>query len=144
MFGIKEICSPNNNMIQMEKTMEKTSKAVFTKGNDITILICLTITAYMVLTGFLLPDNIEMLAITAGWFAAGLMCMWNFKLCGRYHCIITGPGFFGLGILSLVEASGIFNTPEWIELSTFGAVLAVGFGLEYVHKIREGSCYCKI
>jgi hypothetical protein len=44
----------------------------------------------------------------------------------------------------LLEASGIFNPAEWIEWSIFGAVLAMGFGLEYVHKMREGTCYCKI
>jgi hypothetical protein len=156
MLGIKEICSLNN-IIPMEKRskavisspnniipMEKKSKAEFCKGGDITILICLTIIAYMVLPGFLLPDNYVMWAVTAGWFAAGLMCLWNFKSCGRYHCAITGPGFFGLGILSLVEALGIFNPAEWIEWSILCAVLAIGFGLEYVHKIREGSCYCKI
>ena len=123
--------------------MEKELKAEFAKNNDITILICLTITSYMVLTGFLLPDNYAMWAITAGWFAAGLMCLWNFKSCGRYHCAITGPGFFGLGILASVEAIGIFNTPEWIEWSIFCAVLAIGFGLEYVHRLREGTCYRK-
>jgi hypothetical protein len=98
----------------------------------------------MFLTGFLLLDNYAKWAITAGWFAAGLMCLWNFKSCGRYHCAITGPGFFGLGILSLVESLGIFNPAEWIEWSIFGVVLAIGFSLEYVHKMREGTCYCKI
>ena len=156
MWGIKEICSLND-MIPMEKRlkaevpspnniipMEKRLKAEFCKGGDITILICLTIAAYMVLSGFLLPDNYVMWAVTAGWIAAGLMCLWNFKSCGRYHCAITGPGFFGLGVLSLVEALGIFNPAEWIEWSILCAVLAIGFGFEYVHKIREGSCYCKI
>jgi hypothetical protein len=119
-------------------------KAVFAKGNDITISICLSIAVYMVLSGSLLPDNYSMWAITAGWFAASIMCLWNFRSCGRYHCAITGPGFFGLGILSLVEALGVYNTPEWIEWSMFAAVLAIGFGLELVHKIREGTCYCKI
>ena len=74
----------------------------------------------------------------------GLMCLWNFGSCGRYHCAITGPGFIGVGILSLVEALGIFSLPDWIEWSIFGAVLVSGFGLEYVHKIREGTCYCKM
>jgi hypothetical protein len=124
--------------------MAKVLKNEFTKESDITILIFLSITAYMVLTGFLLTDNYAKWAITAGWFAAGLMCLWNFKSCGRYHCAITGPGFFGLGILSLVEALGMFNPAEWIEWSIFGAVFALGFGLEYVHKMREGTCYCKI
>jgi hypothetical protein len=134
-----ELSSPNNKI-----PIEKRSKAEFCKGGDITILICLTITAYMVLTGFLLPDNYVMWAVTTGWFAAGLMCLWNFKSCRRYHCAITGPGFFCLGILSLVEALGIFNPAEWIEWSIFGAVLAIGFGLEYVYRLRGGTCYCKI
>jgi hypothetical protein len=155
MWGIKEICNLNN-IIPLEKRLKaelpspnniipmgKRSKEEFCKGGDITILICLTITAYMVLSGFL-PDNYVMWAVTAGWFAAGIMCVWNFKSCGRYHCAITGPGFFGLSILSLFEASGIFNPAEWIEWSIFCAVLAIGFGLEYVHKIREGTCYCKV
>lgn len=155
MWGIKEICRLNN-MIPMENRskaeifspnnitpIENKSKEEFCKGGDITILICLTVTAYMILAGSLLPDNYVMWAITAGWFAA-IMCLWNFKSCGRYHCAITGPGFFVLGILSLFEASGIFNPAEWIEWSIFCAVLAIGFGLEYVHKIREGTCYCKV
>src|ERR671919_2823677 len=124
--------------------MEKRLKIVSVKGKDITVLIWLSIVAYMTLTGFLLPDVYSQFAITAGWFAAGIMCLWNFRSCGRYHCAITGPGFFGLGILSLVEALGVYNTPEWIEWSMFAAVLAIGFGLELVHKIREGTCYCKI
>jgi hypothetical protein len=69
-----------------------------------------------------------------------ILCLWNFKSCGRYHCAITGLGFFGLGVLSLVEASGIFNTPGWIEWSIFSAIMAIGFGLEYVHRLREGTC----
>jgi hypothetical protein len=138
MFGINEICSLNNII-----PIKKRSKAQFVKGSDITIWICLTITAYMILTGLLIPDNYVMWAVTAGLFAAGLMCLWNFKSCGRYHCAITGPGFFGLGILSLVEALGIFNPAEWIEWSVLGVVLAIGFGLEYVHKIKEGTYYCK-
>jgi hypothetical protein len=121
----------------MAKIMAKIMKVEFVKERDITILICLSITAYMVLTGSLLPDNYATWAITAGWFAAGIMCLWNFKSCGRYHCAITGPGFFGLGILSLIEALSIYNSPEWIEWSIFGAVLAIGFGLECLHKIKS-------
>jgi hypothetical protein len=77
------------------------------------------------------------------WFAAGLMCLWNFRSCGRYHCAITGPGFLGIGILSLAEALGTINLQEWIEWSVFLAILAIGFGLEYAYKLREGTCYCK-
>jgi hypothetical protein len=91
MWGIKEICSLND-IIPMENRskaeisspiipIEKRAKAEFCKGGDLTILICLTITAYMILTGSLLPDNYVMWAVTAGWFAAGLMCMsWQLVL----------------------------------------------------------------
>ena len=48
-----------------------------------------------------------------------------------------------MGVLSLVEALGIFNSVEWIEWSIFGAALTIGYGLEYLYKMREGTCYCK-
>ena len=44
------------------------------------------------------------------------------------------PGFFGMGVLSLVEALGIFNSVEWIEWSIFGGALTIGYGLEYLYK----------
>ncbi|MGH9974740.1 MAG: hypothetical protein ACRD8Z_02745 [Nitrososphaeraceae archaeon] len=113
------------------------------KGKDITVLTWISIIAYMTLTGFLHPDVYSQFAITAGWFAAGLMCLWNFKSCRRYHCAITGPGFLGIGILSLIEILDIINLQEWIEWSIFLAVLTIGFGLEYANRLREGTCYCK-
>lgn len=39
----------------------------------------------------------------------------------------NGPGFFGICVLSLVEALGIFNPVEWIEWSNFDAVLTIGW-----------------
>ena len=94
MRGIKEICSLNNTIPMENRSkaeifssnnitpMENKSKAEFCKGGDITILICLTVTAYMILAGSLLPDNYVMWAVTAGWFAAAIMCLGNFKSCG--------------------------------------------------------------
>ncbi|MGH9983478.1 MAG: hypothetical protein ACRD8W_05925 [Nitrososphaeraceae archaeon] len=127
----------------MIDTMEKRLKIVSAKGKDITVLTWILIVAYMTLTGILLPDVYSRFAITAGWFAAGLMCLWNFKSCRRYHCAITGPGFLGIGILSLVEALDIINLQEWIEWSVFLVVLAIGFGLEHAYKLRVGTCYYK-
>ena len=133
-----------NHTTHNRNIMAKRLKAEYVKErNDITILTCLSITGYMVLTGFLLPDRYAQLAITAGWFAAGVMCIWNFNLCGRYHCIITGPGFLGIGIISLIEALGIINLLEWIEWSILFAVLAIGFGLEYRYKLKEETCFVK-
>jgi hypothetical protein len=44
-----------------------------------------------------------------------------------------------MGVLSLDEALGIFNSVEWIEWSIFGAALTIGYGLEYLYKMREGT-----
>jgi O-antigen/teichoic acid export membrane protein len=113
------------------------------KEKDITVLTLLSITAYMILIGFLIPDMHALYAVTVGWFAAGLMCIWNFKSCRRFHCIITGPGFLGIGILSLMEAIGMISLQEWIEWAIILAVLAIGFGSEYLYKSREGTCHCQ-
>lgn len=117
------------------------------KGKDITVLTLLSITAYMILTSILIPDTYALFAVTVGWFAAGLICIWNFKSCKRFHCIITGPGFLGIGILSLTEAIGIISLQEWIDWPVldliFLAVIAIGFGSEYLYKSRKGTCYCQ-
>jgi hypothetical protein len=110
---------------------------------DLTLLICLSGVIYMSLAGLLLPDAYGQFAITAGWFVLGLTCIWNFKSCGRYHCMITGPGLIGIGMLSLSEALNIINLEEWIQWTIFLAVLASGFGLEYYYKLRSGTCYTK-
>ncbi len=117
------------------------------KGKDITVLTLLSITEYMILISILIPETYALFAVTVGWFAAGLMCIWNFRSCRRFHCIITGPGFIGLGILSLIEAISIISIREWIEWPIldliFLAVLAIGFGSEYLYKKRDGTCYCQ-
>jgi hypothetical protein len=54
----------------------------------------------------------------------------------------TGPGFYGLGILVILETMGVVNAPGWVTGIALIAVLAVGFGLEYRYKGKEGTCYC--
>ena len=97
----------------------------------------------MALAALLLRDEYAEWAITVGWFACGLLCIWNVKSCGRYHCAITGPGFLGMGILSMLEALDIVNLQEWIGWSILAAVLAIGFGLEFRYKLRHGTYYRK-
>ena len=105
----------------------------------------LAVVAYMVLVDNLMPSAYyEGWALVAGWFAAGTMCLANFSSCGRYHCKITGPGFFGLGILAVLETIGVVDAPGWVTFAALIAVLAVGFGLEYRYKGKEGTCYCNI
>lgn len=145
--GIRQICSLTR--LYDRNIMAKRLKIESVKGKDrdITVLTLLSITGYMIFAGFLIPDTYALYVVTVGWFAAGLMCLWNFKSCGRFHCTITGPGFLSIGILSLVEAIGILNLREWIEWPIldliFLVVLAIGFGSEYIYKSREGTCYCQ-
>lgn len=102
----------------------------------------LTAIAYMLLVdNYLLPSPYEGWALIVGWFALGTMCLVNFSSCGRYHCKITGPGFFGLGNLAVLDAIGLVNPPAWATYSAILAVLAVGFGLEYRYNSKSGSCY---
>jgi hypothetical protein len=97
--------------------------------------------AYMVLVDNLTPSPYEGWALVAGWFALGTMCLANYSSCGRYHCKITGPGFFGLGILATLDTVGLVNPPAWVVFSALLALLAVGFGLECRFRSKCGSCY---
>src|SRR5919106_2055776 len=101
----------------------------------------IAVIGYMLLVDNLPSWEYEGWALVAGWFAAGAMCVINYRSCGRYHCKITGPGFFGLGILSVIETMGVVNAPGWVTFTAFIAVLAVGFGLEYRYNSKSGSCY---
>jgi len=101
----------------------------------------LAIVAYMLLVDNFMPSAYEGWAIVAGWFAAGAMCLVNYSSCGRYHCKITGPGFFGLGILAILDTIGVINSAAWVIWTALFAVLAVGFGLEYRYNSKSGSCY---
>jgi hypothetical protein len=138
MWGIREICIfiqyyNENNMTTITEIQHQ--------KKDITPIVCLLGIAYMGLAGFLLPYVYARFFISAGWFALGFMCIWNFKSCGRYHCMITGPGFLVIGILSLSEALNIINLEEWVQWCICLAVLAFGFGLEYYYKLRSGTRY---
>lgn len=102
----------------------------------------LAVVAYMMLVDNLMPSEYEGWALVAGWFAAGTMCLANFSSCGRYHCKITGPGFYELGIMAILKMMGVVNAPGWVTWTALIGLLAVGFGLEYRYKGKEGTCYC--
>jgi protein-S-isoprenylcysteine O-methyltransferase Ste14 len=111
------------------------------KRREIPLWGWLAVIAYMVLVDNLMPSAYEGWALVAGWFAAGMICLANFNSCGRYHCKITGPGFFGLGILAILDTVGMIDPAAWITWTALFAVLAVGFGLEYRYNSKSGSCY---
>ena len=150
MFGIKEKCiallskSMEEQRQQNERQKEQLVRAAghIVRRREIPLWGWLAVVAYMVLVDNLMPSEYEGWALVAGWFAAGTICIANFSSCGRYHCKITGPGFFGLGILALLETIGIIDAPGWVTFTALIAVLAVGFGLEYRYKGKEGTCYC--
>jgi hypothetical protein len=125
----------------MERNKQQQPIEPVGKRREIPLWSWLAVVAYMVLVDNLMPSEYEGWALIAGWFAASTLCFVNYSSCGRYHCKITGPGFLGLGILALLETIGIVNLPAWITFTSFIAVLAVGFGLEYRHKSECGSCY---
>ena len=101
----------------------------------------IAIIGYMLLVDNLPSREYEGWALVAGWFAASAMCVVNYRSCGRYHCKITGPGFFGLGILAILDTVGVINVAAWVIWSIVSAVLAIGFGLEYRYNSKCGSCY---
>ncbi len=96
---------------------------------------------YMMLVGLLFPPEIKGFAFAAGWFAVGGICVSNYRGCRRLHCAITGPGFLAIGIASLLDAFAIINLSSWMIWGAFGAVMAVGFGLEYLYRRKFGSPY---
>ena len=99
----------------------------------------LAVLGYMLLVDNLPSWEYDGWALVAGWFAAGGMCVTNYRSCGRYHCKITGVGLFGLGILAVLDTVGAINLAAWVIWSMLSALLAVGFGLEYRYHSKSGS-----
>jgi protein-S-isoprenylcysteine O-methyltransferase Ste14 len=120
---------------------ERARRMIRHNSGEIPLWSWLAVIAYMVLVDNLMPSEYEGWAIVAGWFAAGAMCLVNYRSCGRYHCKITGPGFFGLGVLTILEEIGLIDLEAWVTWTALFVVLAVGFGLEYRYNSKRSSCY---
>ncbi len=151
MLGIKEKCcyfltqsmeekqKQRNKQQEQPEPIESTRSTV--RHREIPLWGWIAVIGYMLLIDNLPSWEYEGWAIVAGWFAASAMCVINYRSCGRYHCKITGPGFFGLGILAVLDTVGVINLAAWVIWSILSAVLAVGFGLEYRYNSKIGSCY---
>jgi protein-S-isoprenylcysteine O-methyltransferase Ste14 len=126
---------------QQQQPVESAGRVIRHNSREIPLWGWLAVIAYMVLVDNLMPSEYEGWAIVAGWFAASAMCLVNYSSCGRYHCKITGLGFFGLGVLAILEEIGVIDLEAWVTWTTLFAVLAVGFGLEYRYNSKSGSCY---
>jgi hypothetical protein len=125
---------------QQQPPVESAGRVIRHNSREIPLWGWLAVIAYMVLVDNLMPSQYEGWAIVAGWFAASAMCLVNYRSCGRYHCKITGFGFFGLGVLAILEEIGLIDLEAWVIWTTLLAVLAVGFGLEYRYNSKSGSC----
>ena len=126
---------------QPQPITESTHQNIVTHNREIPLWGWIAVVGYMLLVDDLPSWEYEGWALVAGWFAAGAMCVINYRSCGRYHCKITGVGFFGLGILAILDTVGVINVAAWIIWSILSGVIAVGFGLEYRHNSKMGSCY---
>ena len=128
----------NKRQEQEPQSIESTQSIV--RHREIPLWSWLAVIGYMLLVDNLPSWEYEGWALVAGWFAASAMCVINYRSCGRYHCKITGPGFFGLGILAVLDTVGVINLAAWVVWSILSAVLAVGFGLEYGYNSKSSSC----
>jgi hypothetical protein len=126
---------------EQQPPVESAGRDIRHNSREIPLWGWLAVIAYMVLVDNLMPSEYEGWTIVAGWFAASVMCLVNYRSCGRYHCKITGLGFFGLGVLAVQEEIEVIDLEAWVIWTALFAVLAVGFGLEYRYKFKSGSCY---
>lgn len=154
MLGIKEKCcyfimqsmeKQKHQNKQQEQPQEQPhpieSTQTIVRHREVPLWGWIALIGYMMLVDNLPSWEYEGWALVAGWFAAGAMCVINYRSCGRYHCKITGPGFFGLGILAVLDTVGVINLAAWVIWSILTAVLAVGFGLEHrYNNSKMGSC----
>jgi hypothetical protein len=125
---------------QQLHAIESTHQSIVRHNKEIPIWGWIAAIGYMLLIDNLPSWEYEGWALVAGWFVASTMCVINYRSCGRYHCKITGPAFFGLGILAVLDTVGVINLAAWAIWSILSAVLAVGFGLEYRYNSKIGSC----
>lgn len=88
-----------------------------------------------------LPAFWSDLITTLLFFAFGLLCLINHLRCDRYHCIITGVGFLGVGVISLLGLLNVVTLPHGLNWGLFLVVLVVGYSLELRHKLKTGKCY---
>jgi len=97
----------------------------------------------VVIIANLLPEPIEHIIEALFMLTLGILCIYNFNRCGRFHCRITGYGFLAaglLGILILINIIKVDWNATWI---IFIASLIIGYGLEYFYKRKQGTCYKK-
>ena len=89
-----------------------------------------------------LPGNLRNILLIIFFFVIGGLCLYNYKVCGRVHCQITGYGFLLVGILALLGILEIIDIGNILNVMIL-AVLIIGFGYEFLYKNKKGTCYKK-
>lgn len=96
----------------------------------------------VVLAGFL-SFEIKQIVDLIFFFIIGGLCLYNYNRCGRVHCQITGYGFTFVGILALLLKLDVISfNYNWLW-GLFFVFLIVGYGIEFLHKGKKGTCYKK-
>ena len=97
----------------------------------------------LIIAGILAPQPYENYIYIFFFFVVGGLCMYNFSSCGRIHCQITGWGFLGVGIIALIQVLNLIPISFGIIWIIFYTVLVVGYGYEFIHRKKSGTCYKK-
>lgn len=77
---------------------------------------------------------------TAVFLYAGTWCIRNFVHCREAHCVVTGTGFTGIGLLSLLSMLGAISFSDWsVYWLAFLAVYIAGMIFQYEYYSRKHS-----
>ena len=99
--------------------------------------------ALLIVSGAVANEAVMIIAwpLSLGWM--GGACFLNALRCGRFHCLITGPFFLALGVLSLLHGLGILplGAQGWHWLGSLTAVGGVSLtsGPEWIWGRYVGS-----
>ena len=124
-----------------KKMVKQIKKDIFSgcKG----CLLVFVLVAIFVIADIFTPESTSNILWTIFFFIIGGHCLWNYSSCGRVHFQITGYGFIAVGIIALLQVLGIFAISFSTIWIIFIIVLVVGFGIEFIHKGKTGTCYRK-
>jgi len=104
-------------------------------------LLVFIIVAIFVIANFFTVKNTSNILWTVFLFIFAGLCLWNYSSCSRVHCQITGWGFLAVGILALLQVLGFIPISFNVIWAIFIVVLVIGYGYEFLHKGKTGSCY---
>jgi hypothetical protein len=129
-------------MQQLRRTRQQDLKTIdiFSAKSSWWVLL---LVALFVLLDVSLPNEIRGITWLAFLLTLGLACLWNYRNCGRVHCLITGLGFISLALLILLTMLGVLLLTDLHRNVTAILVLVAGFSFELWYRSRSGSCYKK-